>query len=215
MLRTCDLSYAWNFRTDADRCGFSDLLWPFSTLFIFVRKLPRTKSTKVKCIGNILDLQYSTLQLPSFARLARHWFHPWPLRCLVFVLTPARPEGKTAHLTFWDGACAHYVMVSKFQWKPFWLATQRDPQNDWTATQNRVNYDVFAQAPLYVTSLRILLERDLWKSSKSIPPPACSVSFRSRCWRWSVTPNFNWSSNCKHQLHTLKDDVSLGRFFFF
>ena len=39
-------------------------------------------------------------------------------------------------------------MVSKFQWKPFWLATQRDPQNDWTATPNRVNYDVFAQAPL-------------------------------------------------------------------
>ena len=47
-----------------------------------------------------------------------------------------------------NGACAHYVMVSKFQWKPFWLATQRDLQNDWTATQNRVNYDVFAQAPL-------------------------------------------------------------------
>ena len=39
-------------------------------------------------------------------------------------------------------------MVSIFQWKPFWLAIQRDPQNDWTATQNRVNYDVFAQAPL-------------------------------------------------------------------
>ena len=39
-----------------------------------------------------------------------------------------------------DGACAHYVMVSKFQWQPFWLATQRDAQNDWTATQNRVNY---------------------------------------------------------------------------
>ena len=30
-------------------------------------------------------------------------------------------------------------MVSKFQRKPFCLATQRDPQNDWTATQNRVN----------------------------------------------------------------------------
>ena len=40
-------------------------------------------------------------------------------------------------------------MVSKFQWKPFWLATQQDPQNDWTATQNRVNYDVLAQAPLF------------------------------------------------------------------
>ena len=48
------------------------------------------------------------------------------------------------------GACARYVMVSKFQWKPFWLATQRDPQKYWTATQNRVNYDVFAQAPLRV-----------------------------------------------------------------
>ena len=47
----------------------------------------------------------------------------------------------------WNGACAHYVMVSKFQWKPFWLASQRDPQNDWTATQNRVNYDVIAHAP--------------------------------------------------------------------
>ena len=48
-----------------------------------------------------------------------------------------------------NGACTHYVMVSKFQWKPFRLATQRDPQNDWTATQNRVNYDVFTQAPLH------------------------------------------------------------------
>ena len=46
-----------------------------------------------------------------------------------------------------NGDCAHYVMVSKFQWKPFRLATRRDPQNDWTATQNRVNYNVFAQAP--------------------------------------------------------------------
>ena len=47
-----------------------------------------------------------------------------------------------------NGACAHYNMVSNFQWKPFWLATQRDAQNDWTATQNSVNYDVFAQAPM-------------------------------------------------------------------
>ena len=28
------------------------------------------------------------------------------------------------------------------------LATQRDPENDWAATQNRVSYDAFAQAPL-------------------------------------------------------------------
>ena len=54
-----------------------------------------------------------------------------------------------------NGACAHYVMVSKFQWKPFCLAIQRDPQNDWTATQNGVNYDVFAQAP-FVTNRWII-----------------------------------------------------------
>ena len=36
-----------------------------------------------------------------------------------------------------NGACAPYVMVFQFQWKPFWLATQRVPQNDWTATKNR------------------------------------------------------------------------------
>ena len=47
-------------------------------------------------------------------------------------------------------------MVSKFQWKPFWLATQRDPRNDWAATQNRVNYDVFAQAPFLDHSLPTL-----------------------------------------------------------
>ena len=29
-----------------------------------------------------------------------------------------------------DGVCAHYVMVSKIQWKPFWLATKR---LDWVA----------------------------------------------------------------------------------
>ena len=47
-----------------------------------------------------------------------------------------------------NGACAHYVvMVSKLRWKPFWLPTQRDPQDDWTGWQNRVNYEVFAQAP--------------------------------------------------------------------
>ena len=53
-----DLSYAWNFRTVADRCGFSDLLCTFRMHFIFVRKPPRTKYTKITCLRNILDLQY-------------------------------------------------------------------------------------------------------------------------------------------------------------
>ena len=39
-----------------------------------------------------------------------------------------------------NGACVHYVMVSKIQWQPFWLATQLYPQNDWTGWQIRVNY---------------------------------------------------------------------------
>ena len=37
---------------------------------------------------------------------------------------------------------AVHLVVSKIQWKPFWLATQLYPQNDWTGWQNRVNYDV-------------------------------------------------------------------------
>ena len=55
-----------------------------------------------------------------------------------------------ANQKLFNGACVHYVMVSKFQWKPFCHATQRDPPNDWTATQNRVNYDVIAQASLHI-----------------------------------------------------------------
>ena len=31
-----------------------------------------------------------------------------------------------------NGSRAHYVMVSKIQWRPFWLAAQLYPQNDWT-----------------------------------------------------------------------------------
>ena len=52
-----NLSYAWNFRTVADRCGFSDLLCTFRIHFIFVQKPPCTKYTKITCIRNILDLQ--------------------------------------------------------------------------------------------------------------------------------------------------------------
>ena len=48
------------------------------------------------------------------------------------------------------GLCAlrHGIQISMEAF--FWLATQRDPRNDWTATQNRVNYGVFAQAPLFL-----------------------------------------------------------------
>ena len=38
-----------------------------------------------------------------------------------------------------NGACAHYLMVSWTQRKPFWLATQLCSQNDWTGWQNGVS----------------------------------------------------------------------------
>ena len=70
-----------------------------------------------------------------------------------------------------SGACAHYV-VSKFRWKPFWLATQRDTQNDWAANQTRVNYDVFAQAPFkcsHVESLQSLQNQSCRQSFCASP----------------------------------------------
>ena len=48
-----DLSYAWNFCSVADRCVYSDLPCTFHMHFIFVRKPPRTKYTKITCIRNI------------------------------------------------------------------------------------------------------------------------------------------------------------------
>ena len=46
-----------------------------------------------------------------------------------------------------NGACPHYVMASKFQWKPFWLATQLYSQKSQKSKVRRfrVNYDVFAK----------------------------------------------------------------------
>ena len=40
-------------------------------------------------------------------------------------------------------ACAHDVMVSKVQWKPFWPTIQLYPQNDSPGWQICVNCDVF------------------------------------------------------------------------
>ena len=90
----------------------------------------------------------------------------------VFISTP----DKLAPSSACNGACAHYVMVSKFQWKPFWLATQRDPQNDWTATQNGVNYDVFAQVPLQLQAGDDLEAIWLKVTAEDIPKPIIIAS---------------------------------------
>ena len=114
----------------------------------------------------------SLLFTPSAFRLRTLWgletfvFLPVVIGLIIFINATCAPP---------DGACAHYVMVSKFQsGKPLWLATQRDPQNDWTATQNRVNYDVFAPAPLPPTNahmhvcLSLLTDTStIFKSSKT------------------------------------------------
>ena len=50
----------------------------------------------------------------------------------------------------YNGGRAQYVLDSKNQWKPFWLATQLYPENDWTGWQNGVNDDECAQAPFNV-----------------------------------------------------------------
>ena len=48
-----------------------------------------------------------------------------------------------------------YVMISKVQWKTFWLATQFKPKSSWAGWQVRVNYYVMridpvtAVGPLY------------------------------------------------------------------
>ena len=45
-----------------------------------------------------------------------------------------------------DHTCTYNIILSKIQWKPFWLATQLHPQGEWTRWQNGVNYDIFVQA---------------------------------------------------------------------
>ena len=57
-----------------------------------------------------------------------------------------------------NGDRLHYVIVSEIQWKPFWLATQVYPQNDWTGWQNGVNYDVCALASIIAVRLFSLSE---------------------------------------------------------
>ena len=34
-------------------------------------------------------------------------------------------------MLLYNGGCLHYIIESKVQWKPFWLATQQYPENDW------------------------------------------------------------------------------------
>ena len=49
-----------------------------------------------------------------------------------------------------NGGRVNYIMVSRIQWKPIWLATQLCPNMTGLGSKNGVNDDVFAQAPLKI-----------------------------------------------------------------
>ena len=61
-------------------------------------------------------------------------------------------------LSLSNGDRAHYVMVSKLHWKPFWHATQLYPQNDWTRWQNGVN-ETHAHGPHCDMQTRVTSEK--------------------------------------------------------
>ena len=93
----------------------------------------------------------------------------------------------TFALSSLNGACAHYVMVSKFQWKPFWLATQRDPPNNWTANQNcvycvncekRIRTDPMAW-PEQVCKIISLLHIISWASMSLLFSPVNLLRYQS------------------------------------
>ena len=58
-------------------------------------------------------------------------------------------------------------MLSKFQWKPFWLATQL---YDWTGWQYGVDDEVFAPAPLPTWKIIAVILKNLWKNLSSNAP---------------------------------------------
>ena len=74
----------------------------------------------------------------EFLLISVHQFYWNKPRPLPHNLTLAYKLLPTSSNLFQVGACAHYVIVSKFQWKPVWLATRRDPQNDKGVPQGSV-----------------------------------------------------------------------------
>ena len=93
---------------------------------IFAPMSHRTAGIRTFDIRTLVSFALLTL---SHCWHSHCWLRTGVVRAFVFrtlVVDYKRSFGSA----MFDGACAHYVMVSTFQWKPFWLATQRDPRND-------------------------------------------------------------------------------------
>ena len=95
-----------------------------------------------------------------FRALPLHKAHLDELRMIFWLSNPTlfhaghqRLPDRAKHISTWwkgnrfNGACAHSgLMVSKVQWRPFWLATQLYPQKEWTGWQFRVSYGIYSHS---------------------------------------------------------------------
>ena len=130
--------------------------------YLWISRIGHQRKHACKMYAKVARITIQSTSLAAPVETRKHPFYFWEDS---YFMLSEKSRWITNENTISNGACAHNVMVSKFQWKPFWLATQRDSQNDWTATQNRVNYDVFAQAQSNTkTSARHLLstsEKDI------------------------------------------------------
>ena len=111
--------------------------------------------------------------------MERLWEGVYCLTCMVFIITLP-----STALSALEGGRAHYIIESKVQWKPFRLATQQYPQNDWLGG-NFPHTMTYAHGPHWV-KLFIIRSR-LWSGycgnqitrTASISfSPACFVSER-------------------------------------
>ena len=90
------------------------------------------------------------------------------------------------------------IVVSKIQWKPFWLASQLYPQNDSTGWQCRLNFDMIRTGPRHWAFV--------WKSFAS----SCLAIKRHfvSCWLSTIT------RSCETRLCGVEVNTGLIRLMF-
>ena len=112
-----------------------------------------TKYTSVfplSCFVSLVLVIFTPQSFPALllVSLAPVVFFTLLLVSLALVVCPRHYLSGSLPKSCRNGGRANYVIESKVQWKPFWLATQLYPQNDWTGWQFPVYYDKCAWPPL-------------------------------------------------------------------